>query len=166
MSNEKHLSDREANELIESYLNGGSTKPKKDYLKQIKDAVSGVKDTMTTDKPKRKGLNKTTIDSVTSKGIQHVMAVIRNSNSYNDCIDIISNFDTRGLSAIDFTLYINNLIDYKVYDKISEYINYMRTDPTQMKDIEMNYFFIRSVFTVLNFESDEQKEMVKRLLKL
>lgn len=193
--------DREANALIEQFLNGSEPKTeKKSYLKDIKEAVNKhIVGTKTTKTPRVgieeiiKDAENTSIENlknictgmdadlaienhienkkytreletIASKGARVVLSEVNSDRGSNRSIQLINIFDTRGMDAVDFTMYLSELIYHKAYDKISLYINWMRHDYKQ--DVAMNYFFINGIFSNLKFRNSEEKAYVRELLKM
>lgn len=172
MNKKREISNSEADALIDQYLIGKGKLPTKDTtltntsLKSgdIMDIVSNSSSDNSIDRHISEKRELEELQVIVSKGFR---AVIDEVETLGDCPrtqKLLSMYGTSRMSTFDFMEYLGILIKYSVFDKIETHVTYMLDNPNA--NIEDFKFFANGLFESLPFKNDEEKEYVKKLLKL
>jgi hypothetical protein len=101
---------------------------------------------------------------ITSKGASFVVNYLIKLNDKHTKSEILSSFNTKGIDVFDFIALLQYLIIYKKYNKITDYMNHMLSDYRQ--DKMMNVFCITRAFNIMKFTDNNEKQLIKTLLKI
>lgn len=179
MNKKQNISDKEANALIEQFMNGGNViEPTKKTTESTKEKMVDIINNKPNSKKaddmidkyfdnKADVAKKESINDITSKGAFAVTRAIvenRSSGDHKSNRILINSFDTRGTDASDFAVLLNQLIAYKAYDKIKLHVEYLVTDTKNGLE-DLLYFVGRSINSY-QYRSDEEKKLIISILRL